>query len=140
LRTPKEAILAWIDAFNTRDAGAAARLYHEDAVNHQVAAGQPAVGREAIRAGLAAFFAAFPDSFTHLENLLVDGERVALEWSGGGTWRGPFAGHEPTGRSYVLRGCGFFTVIDGRIKTQRGYWDRATWFEQIGLPVSVIAG
>ncbi|XVJ58356.1 MAG: ester cyclase [Tepidisphaera sp.] len=48
-------------------------------------------------------------------------------------WRGPFLGRMPSGRSYSLRGCGFFRVQNGLIHEQRGYLDRATWFGQIGL-------
>jgi len=131
----RQVVLAWIEAFNQRDADAAAALYHEDATNLQVALGEPVVGRNAIRDGLAQFFGAFPDSYTNVESLIEEGEWAALEWSGGGTWRGDFAGWKPNGRSFVLRGSGFFHVVDGRILFQRGYWDRATWFGQLGLPV-----
>jgi len=133
--SPREIVLAWVEAFNRRDAHAAAALYHEDAVNHQVAAGEPAIGRPAILDGLVEFFGAFPDNYTHPENLFVDGEWAVLEWSGGGTWRGRFAGLAPNGRSFTLRGCGFFRVVGGKIKFQRGYWDRATWFGQLGIPL-----
>jgi len=27
-------------------------------------------------------------------------------------------------------------VVEGKIKFQRGYWDKATWFGQLGLPLS----
>jgi len=27
-------------------------------------------------------------------------------------------------------------VVEGKIKFQRGYWDKATWFGQLGLPIS----
>jgi steroid delta-isomerase-like uncharacterized protein len=132
--TPRELVLAWVDAFNRRDAEAAAALYHPHAVNHQVAAGDPVVGRAAILENLRGFFHAFPDSVTRIENLFVDGEWAMLEWSGGATWTGEFAGHPPNGHAFTLRGCGFFHVVDGRIEFQRGYWDRATWFGQLGLP------
>jgi len=89
MRSAREVILAWVDAFNRRDAEAAA-LYHDDATNLQVAVGQPLVGRTAIHEDLRTFFGAFPDTFTKMEGLLEDGEWVALEWSGGGTWRGEF--------------------------------------------------
>src|SRR5437660_7096224 len=45
--SPRDVVLAWVDAFNRRDAPAAAALYHDDAVNTQVAAGGPTVGRQA---------------------------------------------------------------------------------------------
>ena len=34
-----------------------------------------------------------------------------------------------------LRGCGFFTVRDGRIAFQRGYWDKLSFLRLQGLPV-----
>ena len=108
--TPKEVIEAWVAAFNARDAAAAVALYHEDATNEQVPVREPRVGHVAIFADLAAFFHAFPDSYTHIEHLFQDGEWAILEWSGGGTWRGAFADMAPNGRTFTLRGCGFFHV------------------------------
>jgi steroid delta-isomerase-like uncharacterized protein len=133
--TPKEVIEAWVTAFNARDAAAAVALYHEDATNEQVAVGEPLVGHVAIFADLSAFFRAFPDSYTHMVNLFQDGEWAILEWSGGGTWRGAFADMEPNGRPFTLCGCGFFRVMEGKIVFQRGYWDKATWFGQLGIPL-----
>jgi uncharacterized protein (TIGR02246 family) len=54
---PRQLIQAWVQAFNRADPGALAALYHEDAVNHQVAE-QPVAGRAAIRKRFAAEFAA----------------------------------------------------------------------------------
>jgi steroid delta-isomerase-like uncharacterized protein len=135
MTTPFQVITEWVAAFNARDAARAAALYHEDATNWQVAAGPPVIGRAKILEDLTAFFAAFPDSFTHVENLFEAGEWAILEWSGGATWRGEFAGLPPNDKTFTLRGCGFFHVVDGKIKYQRGYWDRATWFKQLDIPV-----
>jgi hypothetical protein len=82
------------------------------------------------------FFQAFPDSYTRPLNLLEDGEWASLEWEGGGTWKGRFAGQQPSQRSFTLQGCGFFHVVGGKIKFQRGYWDKAYWFGQLGIPVT----
>src|SRR5262249_21333092 len=60
MRSAREVILAWVDAFNRRAAEAAAALYHDDSTNLQVAIGQPLVGRAAILEDLRAFFRAFP--------------------------------------------------------------------------------
>lgn len=133
--SPKEVLLAWVDAFNRRDADALTPLYHPEASNHQVAAGPPTVGREAIVRDARGLFAAFPDSFTTVESMHEAGDWVMLEWSGGGTWLGEFAGLPPNGRTFTMRGCGFFRVEGGQIVFQRGYWDRARWFLQLGIPV-----
>jgi steroid delta-isomerase-like uncharacterized protein len=107
----------------------------DHATNWQVAAGPPVVGNHAIKHDLTEFFLAFPDSVTNIENLFEDGQWAMLEWSGGATWQGEFAGMAPNGRAFTLQGCGFFHVVDGKIKYQRGYWDRATWFKQLRIPV-----
>jgi hypothetical protein len=65
--------------------------------------------REVVQAWVAAF----------VENLFEDGEWAILEW------------RDPLG----LRGCGFFRVVDGRIRFQRGYWDRLSFLRQHGLPI-----
>lgn len=134
-QSPRELVMSWVAAFNARDADAAAALYSEHAVNTQFAAGPPVVGRAQMRAELCDFFAAFPDITTHPIALYSDGEWAIVEWIGTGTWRGIFLGRQASGRSYTLHGCGFFRVVNGLIVEQRGYWDRATWFGQIGLPI-----
>ena len=57
-----------------------------------------------------------------------------MEWHGGATWKGEFDGMAPNGKSFTLRGCGFFHVVDGKIAFQRGYFDRATWCSQLDIP------
>jgi limonene-1,2-epoxide hydrolase len=114
---PRSLVSAWVEAFNRGDAEALAAMYHEGAVNHQVAEA-PVVGREAIRAMFAREFAA-AEMVCLVENLFEDGEWAILEW------------RDPLG----LRGCGFFHVVDGRIAFQRGYWDKLSFLRQHGLPI-----
>jgi hypothetical protein len=114
---PRERVVAWVDAFNRADAEALSAMYHEGAVNHQVAE-RPVEGREAIRRMFAEGFAA-ADMVCIVENLFEDGEWAILEW------------RDPLG----LRGCGFFHVVDGLILFQRGYWDKLSFLRQHGLPL-----
>jgi limonene-1,2-epoxide hydrolase len=110
--SPAELLDRWIEAFNAADADALAALYHDDAVNHQVA-NQPVEGRAAIHAMFAAEFAA-AEMVCIPVNRMADGEWAAMEW------------RDPKG----FRGCGFFHVVNGRIRLQRGYWDRLS-FERL---------
>ncbi len=110
--SPAELLDRWIEAFNAADADALAALYHDDAVNHQVA-NAPVEGRAAIHAMFAAEFAA-AEMVCIPVNRMADGELAAMEW------------RDPKG----FRGCGFFHVVDGRIRHQRGYWDRLS-FERL---------
>ena len=115
----KELIIKWVEIFNRRNADEIAILYHNDAINHQVA-NDPVIGKEAIKK-------MFNDEFSSaemtciIENIFEDGDWVILEWK------------DPLG----LRGCGFFHVIDGKIKFQRGYWDKLSFLRKHNLPFPI---
>ena len=117
MQTPRAIVLKWVDAFNAADAGALAALYAEDATNHQVVQ-EPIRGRAAIKEMLEREFAR-ADLKCIVENLFEDGDWAIMEW------------RDPLG----LRGCGFFEVVDGQIRFQRGYWDRLSFLGQRGLPI-----
>jgi len=123
----------WIEAFNSGNIKGLIDLYNPDAVNFQVAAGEPAVGIEKIKMDFEEFLRGFPNSYAKVENLMSDGEWAAWEWLGGGTFTGEFYGNQPTNKSYELRGCGFFQFEQGKIILQRGYWDKLSWFSQVGI-------
>lgn len=115
--TPKNIVKAFVKHFNQADADALAELYHEDAINHQVA-NDPVVGQQAIRE---MFVREFEQADMHciVEQILEDGEWAILEWK------------DPLG----LRGCGFFHVVEGKIKLQRGYWDKLSFLRMHDLPL-----
>lgn len=129
---PKEVMLKWVEAFNTRNAELGASLYHEDAHSVQMAFGIPLIGRQAVYEDLKQFFMHNPDNETHVVNLFAEGEWAIIEWYGKATF---YLTPHSEGKPFELRGCGFFRIIDGKIKEQRGYFDKATWFKQVGLPI-----
>ncbi len=112
---PKELVRHWLEIFNRGEAEELAELYHEDAINHQVA-NEPVVGRDAIRNMFAEEFAR-AEMLCIPEQIFEDGDWAILEWK------------DPLG----LRGCGFFQVINGKIAFQRGYWDKLSFLKLHGL-------
>lgn len=135
MKSPKEVVQDWVAAYNACDPHTLIELYHDDAENHQVAFGAPLHGREALLESFIAFFTAFPDNYTHPLNIFEDGEWAVVEWKGGGTFLGQLGDNAPNGKSFTLQGCGFFHVINGKIKFQRGYIDKYTWLSQLEIPV-----
>lgn len=115
--TPRELIKQWVEIFNTANAEALAEFYHIDAINHQVT-NDPVEGKEAIYNMFKNEFAT-ADMVCIIENIFEDGEWAMLEWK------------DPLG----LRGCGFFHVVDGKIKFQRGYWDKLSFLRIHNLPI-----
>jgi limonene-1,2-epoxide hydrolase len=115
--TPKQVVEKWVDAFNTADASAVAKFYHDDAINHQVNT-HPLAGKPAIEEMFATEFSK-ATMVCIVEKVFEDGEWAILEWK------------DPLG----LRGCGFFHVTGDKIKFQRGYWDRLTFLRMHNLPL-----
>ncbi|MFC2151663.1 ester cyclase [Bacteroidota bacterium] len=113
----KDLILRWIDTFNKADAEQIAEFYHEDAINHQVT-NEPIQGKDAIKEMFKNEFVV-AKMVCIVENIFEDGDWVILEWK------------DPLG----LRGCGFFQIINGKIKFQRGYWDKLSFLQQHNLPI-----
>ena len=115
--SPRQVVELWVERFNAGDAEGLAALYHDNAVNHQVTQ-EPVEGTEAIRAMFRREFE-LAEMHCIVEAIHEAGEVAALEW------------RDPLG----LRGCGFFTVRDGRIVFQRGYWDKLSFLKMHGLPL-----
>ena len=115
--TPKQVVEQFVSRFNKADADALSELYANDAINHQVA-NEPVVGKENIHKMFEKEFAS-AEMTCIVENIFQDGEWAILEWK------------DPLG----LRGCGFFHVVDGKIKLQRGYWDKLSFLRMHNLPL-----
>ena len=114
---PREVVEKWVKLFNEGDAIGIAELYHLNAVNHQVA-NEPIEGKVAIKEMFTVEFKT-ADMTCIPEHIFEDGEWAILEWK------------DPLG----LRGCGFFQVAEGKIKFQRGYWDKLSFLRMHNLPI-----
>lgn len=114
---PKELISKWVEIFNQANPVALAALYHDDAINHQVV-DEPLHGRKSIEEMFKREFSK-AKMVCIVENIFEEGEWGILEWK------------DPLG----LRGCGFFRIVDDKIKFQRGYWDKLSFLRQHKLPL-----
>ena len=133
IETPKQVALKWVAAYNSHNADDAAALYDVNVTNVQMPYGKPVQGREAMRATYIKVFQAFPDIHVQVENIVENDQWVAVEWMFSGTMKGEFAGHPPNNSHFTMRGCELFQVMNGKIHTQRGYWDKATMFSQLNI-------
>lgn len=115
--TPVDLVKFWVERFNAGDAAGLAELYATNAINHQITQ-EPVEGRDNIQAMFASEFAQ-ADMICIVEKIHDAGDVAILEWK------------DPIG----LRGCGFFTVKDGLITHQRGYWDKLRFLKLHNLPI-----
>ena len=85
-----------------------------DLVEHNPLPGQGA-GREGHKQVVTLFRSAFPDLRVTTEDLVEDGDRVALRWKAEGTHRGELMGIAPTGRRVTLTGIEIVRISAGKI-------------------------
>lgn len=94
-------------------------------------------GKQGIPEQLAAELTALPDCRMEVHQVIVDGERAAVEATLTGTNSGPIrtragASQPATGRRVLRRLVLMLRVHDGRITEFRGYSNEPAWIQQLG--------
>lgn len=90
---------------------------------------------------VALFRAAFPDQWWQIEDMLVDGDKVAVRTTFRGTHTGEFFGIPPTGKSVTFSGMHLMRIADGKIAEHWGNNDDLGLMHQLGvIPEPSMAG
>lgn len=128
---------AFADLMNGHDPDAVDGFIAEEYINHNAYVED---GREANRAFWNTWFAAFPDTEVTLDDLLVDGDRVAGRFTYTATFTGPFLGLQPNGARVVMHSIDIWRV-DGDMAVE--HWDQLdmdAFFAQLTAPSEVSGG
>jgi ketosteroid isomerase-like protein len=110
---------AWVE----RDPDAIVALHTEDSVFHMHGAADPAVGRPAIRAFIAAFLILVPDVLFDMKRLYAGSDHLAFEYDMSGTYEGT---------RFVIDGADVIAVTDGLVARKDTYFDAIALIGQIG--------
>jgi predicted ester cyclase len=131
MTTPnKTTVRAYVDAFNRGDFDRLRALFGADAVVYGVN-GFGSVDKvmpiwHDLHHGLAMELT--------VEDMVEDGNVVAVRYTERGRWIGPFMGHDkPTGRRYEMAAMEWFELAGGRIGRRWGARDAATQARQVGF-------
>jgi predicted ester cyclase len=101
-------------------------------VSHS-AQGAAAPGAESIKATARMTLARFPDRRYELQDVLAEGDRVAVRWTMRGTNTGDHPGAPPaTGRPVAAAGYAFYRLEGGRLLEQWAAIDRLDVLQQLG--------
>lgn len=128
----KNVVRAYVAAFNAGNLEALVALFDADA-EIQGVLGQGQI--ETVLPIWRALVESFAIELT-IEEMIAEGDRVAVRYTERGTFRGPFFGHLPTGRSFELVAMEWFVVRDGTIRARWGARDALSQARQIGMPVA----
>ena len=119
---------AFADLMNGHDPDAVDSFVAEDYVNHNAYVEN---GREANRAFWTRGSRRFPDTEVSLDDVLVDGDRVAGRFTYRATFQGPFMGLPPTGRPVVMHSIDIWRVVDGMAVEHWDQLDGQAFFAQL---------
>ena len=108
-------------------------LYAPDAGVYLAAPGVPQpLDREGWKQTIGMFRAALPDIYHTVEEVIAEGDRVAVRWSGGGTQTGPLMGLPPSGKHATTTGMSIYRFADGRIVESHHCFDFLGFLQQLG--------
>ncbi|MFB6135716.1 MAG: ester cyclase [Halobacteriaceae archaeon] len=110
-------------------------LYATDAVEHDPFGEHE--GRAAIRANMERVRAAFPDISATVEDVVAEGDTVAMRVTLRGTHEGEFMGVAPTGRSIEVANAVFTRIADGQIAERWVQPDALGLLQQLGVVESL---
>jgi len=88
-------------------------------------------GRDGLKRRVSSFRTAFPDIEFTVDDMLADGDRVAVQYAFTGTHTGRFSDLEPTGRTVSVTGMLLAQVADGRIQRAYSVFDSGEMLHQL---------
>jgi len=87
--------------------------------------------------GIRSYRAAAPDLRVTIDDMIAEGDKVALRWTTHGTERGPLRTPlgiaPPTDRPISIPGVNIFRIANGQIAEEWIVWDTISWAQQLGF-------
>jgi steroid delta-isomerase-like uncharacterized protein len=119
------------ELWNRGDLFTADTIMAADFIEHIPFPGQEP-GREGYKQFVSQFRAAFPDVQFTVEDLIAEGDKVTLRWSGQGTHKAELAGISATGKSVTITGIDIFRIVAGQIVERWGERNTLALMQQLG--------
>jgi predicted ester cyclase len=78
-------------------------------------------------------------SFAHMnctaEDIIAEGDKVAIRWSWRGIHKGEYMGIAPTGKQVTMTGISILRIVGGKIVEEWGESDNLGFMEQLGAKI-----
>jgi predicted ester cyclase len=117
------------ELFNQRKLDAIPELCTPGYVEHYT--GRDVSGAQALQS-TSAFFAAFPDITFTIEDMVAEGDKVAVRVNWKGTHKGVFMGIAPTGNKINITNTAIFRIAGGKGEEAWATLDSLSLMQQIG--------
>ncbi len=125
------------EAWNERNFDEIAEAVAPDSMITIVGSGDTFEGTEGARTYNTMWADGFPDGEVTVDRVIASGDWVVVEFTGRGTHTGTLVtsmGEIPaTGRSLTLQLCDVMEFKDGKVRSQRTYFDSGSMMAQLGI-------
>jgi steroid delta-isomerase-like uncharacterized protein len=129
----KEVIRAYVETiFNQQQVDRASELVAPDYRDHAALPGQ-APGLEGTKQKWAMYLAGIPDLRVTIQELVAEGDKVAVRRSYEGTHRGELLGIPATGKPIQIDGISILRLADGKTAEHWEQLDRLALMQQLGV-------
>jgi steroid delta-isomerase-like uncharacterized protein len=133
LEDNKAIMRAHVEAlFNQHRVDQTDEFFTQDYLDHAPLPGQ-AAGLAGAKQKWATYLTAVPDMRATIEDMVGEGDRLAVRWTVQGTHRGELLGIPPTGKPVRFSGISIYRLAAGKIAEQWEQWDRLPLLQQLGV-------
>ncbi len=94
--------------------------------------GSPPQDQAGMKDVLTMIYGAFPDFHTTFEDLVAEGDKVALRMTFSGTHQGAFQGIPPTGKQITVSAIVIDRIVDGKLVEHWSQFDALGMLQQLG--------
>lgn len=123
---------AWARAWDDGDVDALDDLLAPGFTRHTQGS-DTALSAEELKKEILATRQAFPDLVTTIDDLVLDGDRLAIFWTSTGTHQAELLGIPATRRTVVTYGSNLCTLSDGKLIDERVTWDPRHLLSALGI-------
>lgn len=128
----KQVVRQYIEAFNRQDTERLGQLVSSTNQSFAFSGMHTSMDWNRTQQFFAVFWTAFPDLSAKIEDIVAEGDKVAIRVLNTGTHKGDFQGIPPTGKKVSFEGRDFMTLRDGKIVEQQAGVDMMELMQQIG--------
>jgi steroid delta-isomerase-like uncharacterized protein len=123
------------ELFNTGNLDIADQVFAPDYVDHSPSDLELS-GLENVKRFVVGWRAAFPDTRSAVEDMIAEGDRVAVRWATQATHRGEFLGVPPTGNLVTAQWLGIFHLSNGKIVDSWDHYETQGLLHQLGVDLT----
>jgi predicted ester cyclase len=108
------------------------KLLVADYIEHG-GSGEPTRGIVNYKQSMSGFYGAVPDVHVTINDMVVEGDKVAVRFTLSGTHKGEFMGAPPTGKKVMIEEIGIIRIVGGKFVESWMRYDTLGFMQQLGL-------